>query len=142
MALNNSPYIAFPGNASEAFAYYAELFSGELSVMMYSDMPNMEGMPFTPPPDAVAHVVLTAPGLTLSGGDAIGENLPSPSSEVYSMLLTTDAEDEARAFIDKVVSGGGEVAMPFEKAPWGDTYGQVKDRFGVLWHLNVPGKDQ
>lgn len=24
-------------------------------------------------------------------------------------------------------------AMPFEQAPWGDRYGQVKDRFGVLW---------
>jgi len=23
--------------------------------------------------------------------------------------------------------------MPFEKAPWGDWYGQVFDRFGVMW---------
>lgn len=139
MALSNSPYIAFPGNAAEAFPYYAELFGGELMLMKYEDMPSMDGMPFTPPPGAVAHCVLTAPGLTLSGGDAMGEDMPGLESEVYSFLLTFDTVEEARAFIEKIVDGGGEILMPFEPAPWGDTYGQVKDRFGVKWDVNVEG---
>lgn len=29
--------------------------------------------------------------------------------------------------------------MPFEKAPWGGHYGQVKDKFGVLWAFSVEG---
>ena len=139
MALSCSPYIAFPGNAAEAFPYYAELFGGELMIMKYGEMPPMEGMPFTPPENAVAHCVLTAPGITLSGGDAMGEDLPALKSEVYSFLLTIDTVEEGREFIEKVVSGGGEILMPFEQAPWGDTYGQVKDRFGVKWDVNVEG---
>ena len=29
--------------------------------------------------------------------------------------------------------------MPLEKAPWGDEFGQVKDRFGVNWLVNIAG---
>jgi PhnB protein len=27
--------------------------------------------------------------------------------------------------------------MPFEQAPWGDWYGQVFDRFGVMWAIST-----
>ena len=29
--------------------------------------------------------------------------------------------------------------MPLEKAPWGDEFGQVKDKFGVNWLVNISG---
>lgn len=139
MPMSSSPYISFPGNAAEAFPFYADLFGGRLDLVTYDSMPDLEGFPFTPPPGAVAHGVMTAPGFTLAGGDGMGENLPRLDSAVYSFLLTFDDDDEARAFIDKVTNGGGEVGMPFEEAPWGDMYGQVTDRFGIRWDVNVPG---
>ena len=139
MAPRCSPYISFPGNASEAFPYYQELFGGELDLMTYDQFPSMEGFPFTPPPGSVAHATLTAPGITLTGGDGMGDDLPGLSSDVYSFLLIFDDDDEARSFISTVTGGGGEIAMPFEQAPWGDRYGQVLDRFGIRWDVNVPG---
>lgn len=139
MTVSSSPYISFPGNAAEAFPFYADLFGGELDLTTYDSMPSLEGFPFTPPPGAVAHGTMTAPGFTLAGGDGMGENLPQLASDVYSFLLTFSGEDEARGFIQKVIDGGGETAMPFEQAPWGDMYGQVKDRFGIRWDVNVPG---
>ncbi|MCC5673203.1 hypothetical protein [Kocuria rhizophila] len=30
--------------------------------------------------------------------------------------------------------------MPFEKAPWGDWYGQVFDRYGVMWSFSAPAE--
>lgn len=138
MSLSSSPYVSFPGNASEAFQFYADLFGGELEVETYDAMPSLEGFPFTPPPGAVAHGVMTSPGFTLSGGDGMGDNLPRLASDVYSFLLTFDNDDEAREFIGKVADGGGEMAMPFEEAPWGDLYGQVKDCFGIRWDVTVP----
>jgi PhnB protein len=27
--------------------------------------------------------------------------------------------------------------VPLEKAPWGDTFGMLVDRFGVSWLVNV-----
>ena len=139
MAMNFAPYISFPGNAAEAFPYYHDVFGGQLDLMTYDSFPDMEGFPFTPPPGAVAHARLDAPGFTLTGGDAMGEDLPQPRNDVYSFLLGFDTEDEARAFLDKVTSTGGEMAMPFEVAPWGDRYGQVHDRFGIRWDVVVPG---
>lgn len=139
MSVRYSPYISFPGNAADAFPFYQELFGGQLEVMTYDQFPSMEGFPFTPPPNAVAHATMEAPGITLTGGDGMGENLPSLQSDVYSFLLVFDTTVEAEEFIGKVTSSGGAVAMPFEVAPWGDHYGQVHDRFGIRWDVNVPG---
>ncbi len=27
--------------------------------------------------------------------------------------------------------------MPLEKAPWGDSFGQLTDKFGVGWMFNI-----
>ena len=55
----------------------------------------------------------------------------------YSLLYTAATVDRARAVIDGFVTAGGSVAMPFEVAPWGGWYGQVFDKFGVMWALSV-----
>lgn len=140
-----SPYISFPGNAAAAFEQYRELFGGELEIMTYDQFGDLSGFPFTPPPGAVAHAQLHGGLVTLAGGDGIappGEELPPLGSNVYSFLIGLDAVDEAEALIEKVTAAGGSVAMPFELAPWGDHYGQVKDQFGVLWAIVVGGRQQ
>ncbi|EWS80971.1 VOC family protein [Brachybacterium phenoliresistens] len=137
-----SPYISFPGNAAEAFAYYAEIFGGELELSKYDDFPDMSGFPFTPPPGSVAHAQLHGGLVTLAGGDGMameGQALPGLESDVYSYLIGLDTVEQAEALIEAMTSSGAEVAMPFELAPWGDHYGQVKDRYGVLWALVVGG---
>lgn len=35
------------------------------------------------------------------------------------------------------LSEGGTVTMPFEKAPWGATFGMCVDRFGTSWMVNA-----
>lgn len=142
MSARFSPYISFPGNAADAFPFYQELFGGQLEVMTYDQFPSMEGFPFTPPPEAVAHATMESPMITLTGGDGMGDDLPSLHSDVYSFLLVFDTTEEAADFIGRVTSGGGDIAMPFEMAPWGDHYGQVRDRFGVRWDVSVPGTQE
>ncbi len=136
---NSTPYISFPGNAAEAMAYYRDVFGGTLDVMTYGDMPPMEGMPFTPPAEAVAHAQLEGGLLTLAGGDDLGESPQPLDSAVYSLMVLPDSVEEGRALIEKLTSTGANIEMPFEPAPWGDHYGQVKDRFGVMWQIDVPG---
>lgn len=53
------------------------------------------------------------------------------------MVMPSSVAD-ARALIEKLTSTGASIELPFEQAPWGDHYGQVKDRFGVLWQIDVP----
>ena len=47
--------------------------------------------------------------------------------------------ESAKSLFARIAEGGGKVAMPFELAPWGDHYGQVVDRFGVMFALVVGG---
>lgn len=127
-------YIALPGTTGEAMEHWHEVFGGDLHLLRYGDMPPMEGMPFTPDPQAVAHATLVTPAGTIAGGDAMDDgNDYNVRGSAYSMLYTTDTPEEARDLIAKLLAGGGEVGMPFERAPWGDWYGQAYDRFGVMW---------
>jgi len=138
----NSPYISFPGNGQEVLTHWHELFGGDLDLMTYDQIPDLSGFLFTPPKGAVSHATLTGGLFTVSGGDAIGgpgDELPPLGSDVYSFLLALDTVEEAKALIGKIVEGGGQIAMPFELAPWGDHYGQVKDRFGVMFAFVVMG---
>lgn len=136
MSMRFSSYISFPGNAEEALTHYHEIFGGNLTIQKYGDVP-LEGMPFTPPEGAVAHGQIDGP-VPISGGDSMAENPDPLDIHNYSFLLSFDSVEEATAVIEKFTSTGGTVAMPFEKAPWGDHYGQVEDRFGVLWSFDVP----
>lgn len=132
-----STYIAFPGNAAEAFTHYQEVFGGELNLMRYGDFPPMEDMPFQPDPSSVAHAQLDLDGGSITGGDEMpGEGLVVKDT-VYSLLYTLDDVERARELIERLVAAGGSVNMPFELAPWGSHYGQVFDRFGVMWSFDV-----
>lgn len=130
-------YIALPGTTGEAMEHWHEVFGGELNILRYGDMPPMEGMPFEPDPKYVAHATLTTPAGIIAGGDAMDDgNDYAVRGTAYSMLYTTDTPDEAKSFIEKFTSGGGSIGMPFEQAPWGGWYGQVYDRYGVMWSFS------
>lgn len=133
MTQSIATYIALPGTTAEAMQHWHEVFGGELEILRYGDVP-MEGMPFEPDPNAVAHATLVTSAGTIAGGDAMDDGTDYPvRGTAYSLLFTTDTPDEARVLIQKLLDGGGEVGMPFEQAPWGGWYGQVFDRFGVMW---------
>lgn len=133
MAQSLATYIALPGTTGEAMEHWHQVFGGELVVMRYGDTP-MEGMPFEPDPHAVAHATLTLPAGVIAGGDAMDHSTDYPvRGTAYSLLYTTETPEEARDHIQKLIDGGGAEGMPFGKAPWGDWYGQVFDRFGVMW---------
>lgn len=129
MPLRHSTYLTFSSNAAEALTYYQSVFGGELTISTYGDFDNLSDFPFTPDPDWVAHGELRGT-VNISGGD--GGDQPV-TSDVYSMLIYTDDPDEGRAILTRLADDGGTVAMPFEQAPWGDYYGQTRDRFGVMW---------
>ena len=135
-----STHIAFLGNTEAAFTHYQDVFGGELTLLKYGDVPPMEGMPFEPDPNAVAHALLDLPGGAISGGDAMPGEDYAVRDTIYSLLYTLDDVDEAKSLIQKLVDAGGTVNMPFEQAPWGDHYGQVFDQFGIMWSFDVPAQ--
>ena len=125
-------YFAFPGNTAEVMEHWHQIFGGELSIVRYGDM-QLEGLPFEPDPDAVAHAVLKLPVGEIAGSDQMDDGDYPIRDTAYSLLYTTETAEEARELFTKLVEGGGSVGTPLELAPWGDLYGQVFDRFGVMW---------
>lgn len=131
-------YFAFPGNTAEVMGHWHDVFGGELQIVRYGDM-ELEGMPFDPDPNAVAHATLKLPSGELAGSDVMDDKEYPIRDTAYSMLYTADTREEATQLFEKLLAGGGTVGMPLEEAPWGDLYGQVFDRFGVMWALSYEG---
>lgn len=131
-----STYITFKENTAEALKHWQEVFGGELNLLSYGQA-TLEALPFDPPADALAHGVLTLDnGGLISGGDSIERELPIRDT-AYSMLYNAESVEDGRERIDKIVAAGGEETMKFEQAPWGGSYGQVFDKFGVMWSISA-----
>lgn|SRR5690625_3965278 len=128
-------YISLPGTTAEAMTHWHEVFGGELNIMHYDDV-DIGEMPFEVPAEAVAHATLDFPGGSIAGSDVVDEKTYPIRDTAYSLLLTTQTPDEAREYISKLLAGGGSEGLPFEPAPWGGWYGQVFDRYGVMWSFS------
>ena len=136
MAILN-PYLHFTGEAREVGEFYRSVFGGELTVMTFGDsgMTEHEGQPI--PADLVMHSQLTTDmGFNLMVSDAPpGMTEMTPNGH---LSLSGDESDVLTGYFEKLAEDG-TVDVPLEVAPWGDAFGQVKDRFGVNWMVNIAG---
>jgi len=130
-----NPYINFRGQAKEAGEFYRSVFGGELTVSTFDEfqMPTEPGEG-----DLVMHSQLTTPGgLTLMISDVPTGMEYKPGNNI-SVSLSGEDEEELRGYFDKLAEGG-TLSMPLEKAPWGDSFGQLVDKFGIGWLVNIAG---
>ena len=136
MAILN-PYLHFTGEAREAGEFYKQVFGGELTVMSYADGGMAEQAGDSDPGDLVMHSQLTTPeGFTLMVSDAPpGMTDLTPNGH---LSLSGDEDALLHGFFDKLAEGG-TIDVPLEKAPWGDSFGQLKDKYGVNWMVNIAG---
>jgi PhnB protein len=136
MALLN-PYINFGGNAREAMEYYQSVFGGKLDISTFADF-QMPGIS-EEDADLVMHGQLaTDAGFTLMGADLPASMGTVPTDTNVTISISGNEVDEIRGYWDGLADGGA-VRMPLEKAPWGDYYGDLADRFGVKWLVNISG---
>lgn len=49
-----------------------------------------------------------------------------------------DAEYLRKAFAG--LAEGGTITMPLEKQVWGDEFGMLTDKFGIVWMVNISQK--
>ena len=132
MAIRLNPYLHFSGDARAAMEFYRSVLGGELEVMTFGDMGG--GGPEYPD-DGVMHAFLrTDAGLELMASDG-GDPTTASAGRVSCSISGDDRETLTRCF--EGLAEGGTVDVPFEEQMWGDTFGQVTDRFGVRWLLNA-----
>lgn len=130
-----NPYLNFNGDARQAIEFYEGVFGGELTITTYGD----GGMPHDPADkDKIMHGQLVSPsGYWLMAADT-PPGMPFNPGNTISVSLSGDDDAELRGYWDKL-SVGGNVMMPLEKAPWGDSFGMLTDKFGTSWLVNITG---
>ena len=135
MTVRLNPYISVRDDARQAMEFYKSVFGGQLDVSTYGE----SGMSDDPSQaDKVMHAMLdTGSGLVLMGSDT-PPGMPFQDGQRITISLSGDDDSTLRGYWD-ALSGDGTVAMPLEKAPWGDSFGMCTDRFGVNWMVNIAG---
>lgn len=130
-----NPYISFNGNAREAMDFYKTVFGGELTQMTFKDLHASDD---PAEENKLMHSQLEAEnGMTLMAADILSHMEHKPGNNI-TVSLSGDNEAELRGYYEKL-SEGGQIGEPLEKAPWGDYYGDVTDKFGIHWLVNISG---
>ncbi|MCY1139608.1 VOC family protein [Actinoplanes sp. Pm04-4] len=132
MASQLNPYLTFDGNAREAMEFYHSIFGGELRVNTFGEF----GAPDPAIADKVMHAMLTSEkGYLLMASDTAPGMAHNPGNTI-TVSLSGDPGEGLEEVWEKLADGG-TVQLPFEKQMWGDLYGQLTDKFGVPWMIDV-----
>lgn len=138
MALLN-PYLNFEGNTREAMEFYASVFGGEVTYSAFGEI-EMPGLAEQDKDQIMHSQLTTSSGFSLMAADAPA-SMGMAASPNGTIALTGDEVEELRGYFEKLAEGG-QIGVPLELAPWGDYYGQLTDRFGVSWMVNIAGGGQ
>jgi len=126
-------YLQFSGKCREALTFYQECLGGELSMQKVAESPMAAQMPSEAGPN-ILHGALTKNGTVIvMGSDMMGARLKPGNSVALCLNCTSD--EEVNTVFDKL-SVGGQVVTPLHQSFWGATYGELTDKYGILWMLN------
>jgi PhnB protein len=128
-----SPYIHFNGSAKDAMEFYKSIFGGKLDISTFKD----SGMPVDPTDESkIMHAMLEGDnGIVFMASDTPKHMEYTPGTTV-TMSLSGDDEALLKGYWDGL-SNGGTIQQPLVKAPWGDTFGMLKDKFDIEWMVNI-----
>jgi len=130
-----NPYLSFLDNARQAMEFYKTVFGGKLQMSTFKEYQASQD---PGEDDKIMHAMLEAEnGIIFMAADTPNGMEYNPGSNI-SMSLSGDNESELRGYYEKL-SSGGMVVMPLEKAPWGDIFGMLRDKFGINWMVNISG---
>jgi PhnB protein len=128
MATAAIPYITFAGNTREAFGFYQSVFGGKVEVTTFGDF-NVPDVPA----DAVMHAALTTDEFALYGTDGTGDL--GDATRIRIAMVGDDLDAMTASF--NALGQGGNVSMALSGQPWGATYGEVVDQYGITWLFNI-----
>ena len=142
MAVRMNPYLVMDGNAKEAVAFYEKALDAKnMGVQTFGEMP---GDPNHPMPEAakdrVMHALLKVGETDLMFSDTFpGMPYPYQTGNNVNIAIVSDDADRSRRIFDALAEGG-QVTMPLQQTFWSPAYGQLTDKFGVVWQVTTEVK--
>ncbi|GFN30757.1 VOC family protein [Paenibacillus xylaniclasticus] len=130
-------YMNFNGNCREAVEFYAYVFeTGTPNIMTFGEAPPHPDHPLTEESkNLVMHARIEVEGSTLMFSDVF-PGMPFTIGSNITLAFVTVSEDKART-VFKRLSDGGKVEMELQETFWSKLYGQVTDKFGTIWQVNL-----
>jgi len=132
-----NPYLNFRGNAKEAMKYYQSALGGELTMQTFGDAKMAET---SAEKNLILHATLKSGPITIMASDTHPSMKLEAGNNVHMSLSGNDSPRLTKIFNE--LARGGKVDMPLAKQFWGDTYGQLTDKFGVHWMINITSQPQ
>jgi len=130
-----SPYLNFMGKGTQAMKFYHSIFGGKLNVQSYGDSGQAKN---DAEKDLLMHGELQTDSFVLYASDGNEEHKVKEGNNVHLSLMGDDEATLTKYF--NKLSEGGTVDMPLAKQFWGDTFGQLTDKFGIHWMVNITAK--
>jgi PhnB protein len=127
-----TPYLNFNGQTAQAMKFYQSILGGELKMQTFEE----SKMPVAPEDkDKIVHADLKNDGLSFMASDGDVQHQVTMGNNIHMSIVGSDETLLTKYFKD--LAEGGKVDMPLAKQFWGDIYGQLTDKFGVHWMINI-----
>jgi PhnB protein len=132
-----TPYLNFIGQTKDAMEFYQSVLGGKLTMQTFKEA----GFPHDPKDDNnVIHASLENDTLSFMASDGDDEHPVHMGDNIHMSIMGSDGALLTNYF--NALAEGGKVDMPLAKQFWGDTYGQLTDKFGVHWMVNISSGEQ
>jgi len=128
-----SPYLNFDGKTTgEAMKFYQSIFGGELTMQTFGEAGMAKS---DEEKDLIIHAELKSDGIVFYASSG-HPGIPVSFGDNVHLCIAGADENKLTDWFNKL-SEGGKADMPLAKQFWGDTYGQVTDKYGVHWMVNI-----
>jgi PhnB protein len=133
MSIAVTPHLNFRGDARAALEFYRSVFGGDLAVVTYADMGSTD-------PATADHVswgqVTAENGFRIMAYDAYPHLAWSRGEDPFFVSVRGTDPAELEGLWARLAEGA-TVRQELAPAAWAPLYGQLTDRFGVTWVLDV-----
>ncbi|GGK81555.1 VOC family protein [Planomonospora parontospora subsp. parontospora] len=134
MPITTTTHLNFRGDARAALDFYHSVFGGDVVAVTYKEAGGVQN------PDEADWVmwgqVVAGTGFRVMAYDVPSRTPWNPGENAVFVSVRGDDTEEITALWDKLAVGS-TVVQPLEPAQWAPLYGMLKDRFGVVWVLDV-----
>lgn len=134
MSIETTTHINFDGQAREALDHYATVFGGTVTAATYGQMGASQDPAWAD--RIVFGQVTTDAGFRIMAFDVWPDQPYDQGTNAFYVFVHGDDADEVTRYWE-ALSEGAEVRQPLAPTPWAPLAGQLRDRFGVVWQLDV-----
>ncbi|PXX61747.1 PhnB protein [Nocardia tenerifensis] len=132
MSITTTTHLNFRGDARAALEFYQSVFGGDLAVVTYQDAGNVQ---------EEADRVMWGQVLAENGFHVMAYDVPAATAydkgeNSFFVSVRGATVEEVTGYWEKL-SDGATVVIQLGPAGWAPAYGMLRDRFGVVWVVDV-----